>query len=168
MTEGRFAAVPVRNATEDDFDDICALIDDLAEYEQLSDEVVFDRVAMRAHLFGADPAASVLIAETDEGEVAGFALWFRTFSTFLGQPGIWLEDLFVRPSHRGHGHGLALLQAIRGLTDARVEWAVLDWNEPSIRFYEALGAHPVNGWTRYRWLPGSAEATADPTSDRTV
>ena len=84
--------------------------------------------------------------------MAGFALWFRTFSTFLGRPGIWLEDLFVRPSSRGRGHGRALLDALRELTDGRVEWAVLDWNESSIAFYESLGARPVPGWTRYRWL----------------
>src|SRR3954467_13679176 len=156
MTEGRFAAVPVRNATEDDFDDICALIEDLADYEHLSDEVAFDRAVMRTHLFGPNPAASVLIADTDEGEVAGFALWFRTFSTFLGRPGIWLEDLFVRPSHRGQGHGLALLAELRTMTDGRLEGAVLDWNEPSIGFYGALGAEPVDGWTRYRWLPAAS------------
>jgi len=97
--------------------------------------------------------AYVLVAESDEGEVMGFALWYRTFSTFLGRPGIWLEDLFVRPPHRKRGHGLALLNALRERTDDRVEWAVLDWNEPSIRFYDALGARPVPGWTRYRWLP---------------
>lgn len=146
--------MPIRNATEADLDEICALIVDLAEYERLSHEVEFDRDEMHTHLFGPNPAASVLIAETDEGAVAGFALWFRTFSTFLGRPGIWLEDLFVRPAHRGRGYGLALLEALRAMTDARVEWAVLDWNEPSIRFYEALGAKPVSGWTRYRWMPG--------------
>ncbi|MEA3021002.1 MAG: hypothetical protein QOI47_2526, partial [Actinomycetota bacterium] len=74
-----------------------------------------------------------------------------TFSTFLGVPGIWLEDLFVRPHLRGRGFGLGLLQTLRSMTGGRVEWAVLDWNEPSIQFYEALGARPVEGWTRYRW-----------------
>lgn len=151
--------MPIRNATPDDIDEICALIEDLADYEKLSREVAFDRDEMREHLFGPDPAAHVLIAETDHGEVAGFALWFRTFSTFLGKPGIWLEDLFVRPAHRGKGYGLALLQRLREMTDARVEWNVLDWNEPSIAFYEALGARPVTGWTQYRWLPADA---ADP------
>jgi GNAT superfamily N-acetyltransferase len=165
MPEGRFAAVAIRNATEDDLDEICALIEDLADYEQLAHEVAFDRDEVRLHLFGPDPAASALIAETDDGEVAGFALWFRTFSTFLGKPGIWLEDLFVRPAHRGRGHGLALLNTLRALTDARIEWAVLDWNEPSIRFYQAIGAEPVSGWTRYRWLPDGDSRTlrTDPT-----
>jgi GNAT superfamily N-acetyltransferase len=145
--------VPVRPAVEADLGEICALIRELAEYERLAHEVVFDEEEVRRHLFGPDPAASVLMAETDEGEVAGFALYFRTFSTFLGKPGIWLEDLFVRPQHRKRGYGLDLLQELRRLSEARVEWAVLDWNEPSIRFYRTLGAEPVEGWTRYRWLP---------------
>ncbi len=136
----------------DDVDDICALIRDLAEYERMADEVVLDRNDLERHLFGPNPAASVLIAEDDTThEVAGFALYFPTFSTFRGQPGIWLEDLFVRPDHRGKGYGLALLQRLRELTDGRVEWTVLDWNTPSIDFYDALGAAPVPGWTRYRW-----------------
>jgi GNAT superfamily N-acetyltransferase len=143
--------MPIRDATEADVDDITALIRELAVYEQLEHEAVATPDDLRTHLFGPSPAASVLIAETDEGDIAGFALYFPTFSTFLGRPGIWLEDLFVRPEHRGHGHGVALLQRLRQLTDGRVEWAVLDWNEPSIRFYRALGAEPVDGWTRYRW-----------------
>lgn len=142
----------IRAATEADLDTVCELIRALADYERLAHEVVFDTEEVGRHLFGSSPAASVLLAETPEGEVAGFALYYPTFSTFLGQPGIWLEDLFVRPEHRGHGHGLALLQALRDRTDGRLEWAVLDWNEPSIAFYEALGAEPVAGWTRYRWL----------------
>lgn len=145
--------MPVRDAAEHDLDEICALVRELAAYERLDHEVVFDPAEVRTHLFGPDPAARVLIAESDDGRVVGFALWYRTFSTFLGRPGIWLEDLFVRPEHRGRGHGLALLHALRERTDDRVEWAVLDWNEPSIRFYEGLGAAPVEGWTRYRWLP---------------
>jgi len=145
--------VPIREATEADLDEICALIRELAVYERLEHEVVVEPEVVRTHLFGPDPVAYVLVAESDEGEVMGFALWYRTFSTFLGRPGIWLEDLFVRPPHRKRGHGLALLNALRERTDDRVEWAVLDWNEPSIRFYDALGARPVPGWTRYRWLP---------------
>jgi GNAT superfamily N-acetyltransferase len=143
--------MPVRPATEHDLPHIAALVRELAEYEHLAHEVVFDDRELRDHLFGPDPAAHVLLAETDEGTVAGFALWFRTFSTFLGAPGIWLEDLFVRPEYRGQGLGVALLHELRAMTSGRVEWAVLDWNEPSIGFYRSLGAEPVDGWTRYRW-----------------
>jgi GNAT superfamily N-acetyltransferase len=142
----------VRPAAEADLAEICALIRELAEYERMSGDVVLDEAEVSRHLFGPEPAAKVLIAEID-GDVAGFALYFTTFSTFLGQPGIWLEDLFVRPQHRGAGLGQALLQELRGRTDGRVEWNVLDWNEPSIRFYESLGARPLEGWITYRWLP---------------
>jgi GNAT superfamily N-acetyltransferase len=146
--------VPIRAATEDDLPEIAALIRELADYERLAHEVAFDDDELRHHLFGPRPAASVLMAEAIDGAVTGFALWFPTFSTFLGKPGIWLEDLFVRPEHRGQGHGLALIQHLRTLTDGRVEWAVLDWNEPSIAFYRSLGAEPIDGWTRYRWTSG--------------
>ena len=140
----------IRPAQPDDLGEICALIRELADYEDLAHEVVLDEAEVGRWVFD-EQVASVLIAETDDGAVAGMALCFATFSTFLGKPGIGLEDLFVRPEHRGQGHGLALLQALRSMTDGRVEWAVLDWNEPSIRFYESLGARPVDGWTRYRW-----------------
>ncbi len=143
--------MPVREAVPDDLDEICALVRELAEYEKLAHEVVFSEAEMGEHLFGDPPAARVLVAEEADGTVAGFALWFPTFSTFLGRPGIWLEDLFVRPRFRGRGHGLALLHGLRAMTDGRVEWAVLDWNAPSIAFYDSLGARPVEGWTRYRW-----------------
>ena len=141
----------IRDATPDDLDEILDMIRGLAEYERMTDAVTFERAAMREHLFGDDPAASVAIAEVD-GTIAGMALWFRTFSTFLGRPGIWLEDLFVRPQHRGHGVGVALLRHLRGLTDGRLEWSVLDWNQPAIDFYERLGARPDDGgWIMYRW-----------------
>jgi GNAT superfamily N-acetyltransferase len=145
--------VTIRDARPDDLDEICALIVELAIYEEAPDEVAFERDEVGRHLFGDDPAARVLIAETDDGQVAGMALWFRTFSTWVGRPGIWLEDLFVRPEHRGHGYGRALLEAVRASTDGRVEWTVLDWNRSAIDFYQALGAAPVDGWTRYRWEP---------------
>ena len=145
--------MPVRPATPADLDTICALIDELADYEHLSQEVAYQRAALGAHLFGPDPAAHVLIAETTGGDVAGMALWFRTFSTFLGVPGIWLEDLFVQPQYRGRGLGGELMARCANSTDGRVEWAVLDWNTPSIEFYGRLGASAVAGWTRYRWLP---------------
>jgi len=148
--------MPLRPATPDDLDQIGALITELAEYEELTDQVGFNLEDLSTWLFGADPVATVILAEvvaTDGGvEVAGFALTFRTFSTFVGRPGIWLEDLFVRPAYRRRGLGRALLQHIRGLTDGRVEWSVLDWNTPAIAFYQQLGARPVDGWTTYRWL----------------
>ena len=144
--------MPIRPAQPADIDDIAALIHELAEYERLTDEVVFEQATLAEHLFGERPAASVVIAEDDgTGHVAGMALYFTTFSTFLGRPGIWLEDLFVRPAFRGKGYGAALLQHLRTLTDDRIEWAVLDWNTPAIDFYRSLGAVPVEGWTRYRW-----------------
>src|ERR1700737_3853595 len=134
----------IREAGPDDLDEICALIRELADYEQLSSEVVFDRDVVGHHLFGPKPGARALMAEDgDPPEVAGFALWYPTFSTFLGQDGIWLEDLYVRPARRGRGLGMALLQHLRGLTPGRVEWAVLDWNEPAIAFYRSMGAGPV-------------------------
>lgn len=139
----------VRAAVATDLPEICALIRELADYEHLTDEVVLVESEVGRWIFD-EAVASVLIAE-EGADVAGMALWFPTFSTFLGRPGIWLEDLFVRPAFRGRGHGLALLQELRSLTDGRVEWSVLDWNEPSIRFYEALGARPLDGWTTYRW-----------------
>ena len=95
----------------------------------------------------------MLLAVADDGAVAGMALWFRTFSTFLGRSGIWLEDLFVRPEHRRHGYGLALIEQLRTMTDGRVEWVVLDWNTSAQTFYDGLGAAPVPGWIRYRWAP---------------
>jgi GNAT superfamily N-acetyltransferase len=151
--------VPIRDAIPDDLDEICALIDELAAYERLEHEVVYDRQVLAAHLFGPQPAARVALSVTDDGDVAGMALWFPTFSTFLGVPGIWLEDLFVRPAYRGRGYGSSLLHYLRSLTEGRVEWAVLDWNEPSIAFYDRLGATPVDGWTRYRWLPAESSPT---------
>jgi len=145
--------MPIRDATIADLDEICAMIRELADYERAADEVAFDRDELGDHLFGPSPAAHVLIATTPDGTVAGMALWFATFSTWVGRPGVWLEDLFVRPEHRGSGLGRALLEAVRALTDDRVEWNVLDWNEPAIGFYRSIGAQPVEGWTRYRWLP---------------
>lgn len=132
--------------------EIAALIRALGAYERLEHEVVFALDDLRAALFSSDAVAHAAVAD-DNGSVAGFALWYRTFSTFTGRPGIWLEDLFVRPECRGRGHGTALLRHVRSITDGRVEWAVLDWNTPSIELYQSLGARAVDGWTRYRWTP---------------
>lgn len=145
----------IRDAAAADLPVVAELIRALADYERMADEVVWAEADLGRHLFGPEPAAHVLLAvtEDDRAVVAGFALWFPTFSTFVGRPGIWLEDLFVRPEHRGAGHGRALLDALRRRTDGRVEWNVLDWNEPSIRFYDAVGARPLPGWLQYRWDP---------------
>lgn len=148
----------IRLATPDDVPLIAQLIRELAEYEKLAHDVVFNEAALKQHLFGPRPYAEVLIAE-QEGAGVGFALFFHNFSTFLGQPGIYLEDLFVKPAYRGQGHGKQLLAALakvaleRGC--GRLEWAVLDWNKPAIGFYEALGARPNDEWTVYR-LTGEA------------
>jgi GNAT superfamily N-acetyltransferase len=144
----------IRDATPRDLAEIMAMIHELAEYEESAHEVAFDATELERHLFGAEPVAHVLVAEVGDGHVAGMALWFRSYSTWLGRPGIWLEDLFVRPAHRREGIGRQLVQALRARTEGRVEWAVLDWNQPAIDFYRSLGAEPVDGWTRYRWEPG--------------
>jgi GNAT superfamily N-acetyltransferase len=142
----------IRDATDADVEEIGALILELAAYEEMSDGVEWEADQLRDALFGPDAVTGILIAETDTGQIAGFALWFWTFSTFLGRRGIWLEDLFVRPQHRGSGYGRALLERLRSMTDGRVEWTVLDWNQSAIGFYRSLGAEPVDGWTRYRWV----------------
>ena len=144
----------IRTAGPDDLDEILALVRELAEYERLAHEVTFDPAEFGANVFGEDAVAGVLLAEVD-GRVAGLALWFPTFSTFLGKAGIWLEDLYVRPEFRGNGIGRDLLHHLRSMTDGRVEWNVLDWNESAIGFYRSLGARPDEGWTTYRWLPST-------------
>ncbi len=136
------------------------MIVELAEFEQAPDEVAFDHDVLAEHLFGPDPAAGVLIATADGAaeRVGGMAVWFRTFSTWLGRPGVYLEDLFVRPEFRRLGLARQLLDALAERSEGRVEWSVLDWNSEAIAFYARLGATPVGGWTRYRWLPGSDTA----------
>ena len=132
---------------------ILAFIEELAEYERLSHEVVATEEALREHLFGERPVAEVVVAE-EGGDPAGFALFFHSFSTFLGKPGIYLEDLYVRPEFRDKGIGRALLVHLARLAKergcGRLEWSVLDWNEPAIGFYAGIGASPVGGWTVYR------------------
>jgi GNAT superfamily N-acetyltransferase len=146
--------VTIREAQRTDVPAIHALVRELASYEQLSDAVVSTEAMFEQHLFGAGAVAHALVAEGEaDGDVVGFALWFPTFSTFLGRPGIWLEDLFVRPEARRHGHGRALLEALREKTDGRLEWSVLNWNESAQAFYRRLGAAPLDGWTTWRWAP---------------
>lgn len=140
----------IRDATPDDLAAIASLIRDLAEYEHMLDEVEWDEAQLGQTLFGPDAVPFTLVAEAD-GEVVGIAICYRTYSTFQGRPGIWLEDLFVRPEHRGGGHGRALLQALFDRVDGgRVEWSVLDWNEPAIRFYERQGAVLRREWLSCR------------------
>jgi GNAT superfamily N-acetyltransferase len=129
------------------------LVRELAEYERALHEVEATEELLHAALFGPDPRAHALIAEHD-GVVAGFAVWFVTFSTWLGRHGIYLEDLFVRPELRGLGYGRRLMQELARICVAngygRLEWAVLDWNQPAIRFYRSLGAEPQDEWTVHR------------------
>ena len=156
--------VRVRAASEEDVPLILSFINELAEYERLSHEVVATEEALREHLYGERPVAEVVIAE-DGGEPAGFALFFHSFSTFLGRPGIYLEDLYVRPEFRGGGIGRALLVRLARLAKqrgcGRLEWSVLDWNEPAIGFYRDLGAFPVGGWTVYRVTGEALEGLAE-------
>ncbi|MDQ6918384.1 MAG: GNAT family N-acetyltransferase [Candidatus Dormibacteraeota bacterium] len=148
----------IRPATEADLATIDELIRALAVYERMADEVVMDAELLRKNLFGERPYAEVLIAEVDD-EPAGFALYFHNFSTFVGRPGIYLEDLFVKPEHRGKGYGKDLLKRLAEIAVerncGRLEWAVLDWNEPAIGFYKRLGARPNDDWTIFR-LAGEA------------
>ncbi len=154
----------IRPATPADTPIIAQLIRDLADYERLGHAVVLDEANLKEHLFGARPFIEVLLAEA-EGTVVGFALFFHNYSTFLGLPGIYLEDLFVKPEHRGQGHGKALFLALARLAVergcGRFEWAVLNWNEPAIRFYESLGAVAMNDWTLYRLTGDALQAAAN-------
>ncbi|MCG8507170.1 MAG: GNAT family N-acetyltransferase [Sphingomonadales bacterium] len=150
--------ITIRPANEADVPLILRFIRELAIYEKLEHEVVATEDGLRTTLFGVKPAAEVLIASL-RGEPVGFALFFSNFSTFLGQAGLYLEDLYVVPEARGKGAGLALLRELARIAIARgygrLEWWVLDWNQPSIDFYKALGAEPMDDWTVYR-LGGEA------------
>lgn len=143
----------IRSASADDLPLIAELIRALADYEKLLHEVRFDEDTLRAKLFGPRPYAEVVIGEID-GAAQGFALFFHNFSTFEGKPGIYLEDLFVRPAARGSGLGKALLAHLAALAVerdcARLEWSVLDWNAPAIGFYQSLGARGMDDWTVMR------------------
>jgi GNAT superfamily N-acetyltransferase len=143
----------IRSATEQDIPIILDLIKQLADYERMADRVTATEQRLRDTLFGEHPAAEVLLASL-EGETVGFAVFFTNYSTFLAKPGLYLEDLFVKPHARGKGIGKALLARLAGIAlerdCGRIDWSVLDWNEPSLRFYEALGAAPLTDWTTYR------------------
>ena len=156
----------IRAATEDDVPLILQFIRDLAEYERLAHKVVATEEKLRETVF-ARKYAEVIIGEED-GAPAGFALFFHNYSTFLAQPGIYLEDLFVKPEARGRGYGKALLARLAQLARergcGRVEWAVLDWNTPSIDFYKALGAAPMDDWTVFRLTGDALDALASATA----
>ena len=145
--------IRIARGAESDVPVILEMIRGLAEYERLLDKCVATEETLRATLFGDRPYAETLLA-WDDDECCGFALFFMNYSTFLAQPGIYLEDLFVKPHARGRGLGKALLtklaQLARERNCGRLEWSVLDWNEPSIRFYKSLGAVPLEEWTGYR------------------
>jgi len=154
-------SIAIRDALAGDVPVILSLIRDLAAYEKLLDEVEVTEKRLQETLFpggAARPSAHVILGEL-EGRVAGFAVYFFNYSTFLGKPGLYLEDLFVRPEARGRGLGAALLRHLIGRAAdrgcGRMEWAVLDWNTPAIEFYSRMGARPLGDWTVFR-LTGSA------------
>ena len=157
----------ITSATRGDIPDLLAMIRALAEYEKLSHLVVANEALLSESLFGARPAAEALIARKsgENGAAAGFALFFHTFSTFLGRRGLWLEDLFVYPAYRGKGLGRDLLIQLAGMARdrgcGRFEWSVLDWNTPAIGFYEALGAKVLPEWRIVRVVGPALDALAD-------
>jgi GNAT superfamily N-acetyltransferase len=156
--------IRIVEACEKDVPVILGMIRGLAEYEKLSHVVTATEEALRRTLFGLHPAAEILLAwESDT--CVGFALFFPNYSTFLAKPGLYLEDLFVKPEARGHGVGLALLKQLAAIARerdyGRVEWSVLDWNEPAIGFYRKLGALPMDEWTIFRLTGDSIGALAD-------
>lgn len=150
MTEPRFE---IRAATETDIPVILQLIRDLATYERAPKDVTATEERLRSVLFGEKPSAEVRLAFEEKAPV-GFAVFFHNFSTWLGKPGLYLEDLFVKPEHRGKGYGRALLVDLANIARdrgcGRMEWAVLDWNDPAIQFYRKLGAQPMDEWTVFR------------------
>ncbi|MEY2502128.1 MAG: hypothetical protein QOI07_2462 [Verrucomicrobiota bacterium] len=154
----------IRTTTAADIPVILELIRDLATYERAPDAVVATEAGLREVLFGPKPAAEVLLA-LEKGELAGFAVFFHNFSTWLGRPGLYLEDLFVRPEKRGKGYGRALLERLAQIAKergcGRMEWAVLDWNDPAIQFYRTLGAEPMDEWTVFRLTAEGIAKLAD-------
>lgn len=143
----------IREARVEDAPDVLRLVRELAIYERDPDAVVNTVELVERWLFGEDAVASALVAEVD-GRVVGIAVWYPSYSTWTGLPGVYLEDLFVEPEHRGHGFGKGFLVALARIAVARgyarFEWVVLDWNTPAVEFYEALGARPMKQWTTYR------------------
>jgi GNAT superfamily N-acetyltransferase len=158
----------IERARETDLSLILSFIKELAEYERLSHEVVATEELLRESLFGENVKAEVVIAY-DQDQAVGFALFFHNFSTFMGRPGIYLEDLYVKPHARGRGIGRALLSFLARLAKergcGRLEWAVLDWNEPAIRFYKNLGAVPMDEWTVFRATGKALDKLAEGTTN---
>ncbi len=154
-------------ATPADLPVLLTLIGELAEFERLAHEVVVTEASLSEALFGAHPAVETVIARS-AGEVAGFALFYHNFSTFLGRRGLFIEDLYVRPAYRGQGVGKGLLVHVAQLAAARgcsrMEWSVLNWNRRAIGFYESLGARPINDWTVYRLDRAALDAVLAPSS----
>jgi len=157
-------------ATEQDIPTILELIRALAAYENLAHLVTATEQRLRETLFGVRPAAEVLLAHWDE-ECAGYALFFPTYSTFLAQPGLYLEDLYVKPHLRGKRIGFGLLERLAQIACERgcdrLEWSVLNWNEPAIGFYKRLGAAPLDAWTQYRLTKKALETLAGYSAART-
>src|SRR5437763_1014865 len=158
----------IRSATESDVPVILELIRALATYERAPNDVIATEEGLAEVLFGKKPAAEVLLAFENETAV-GFAIFFHNFSTWLGRPGLYLEDLFVKPEHRGKGYGRALLihlaKIARNRGCGRMEWAVLDWNEPAIQFYRKLGAKRMDEWTVFRLTGDGIAKLADAARD---
>src|SRR5437016_8840412 len=159
----------IRSATESDVPVILELIRALATYERAPNDVIATEEGLAEVLFGKKPAAEVLLAFENETAV-GFAIFFHNFSTWLGRPGLYLEDLFVKPEHRGKGYGRALLihlaKIARDRNCGRFEWAVLDWNEPAIQFYKRLGAVSMTEWTIFRMTGDALDRLANERTDR--
>jgi GNAT superfamily N-acetyltransferase len=154
----------IRPAVRSDVSAIFSLVCELADYEELRHTVEATEADLHQHLFGECPAAEVLLALEQDMPV-GIALFFTTFSTFIGKPVIFVEDLYVRPEHRGHGIGRALLKSVARVAVerkcGRLEWSVLRWNEPAIRFYQSLGAKPLGDWTMYRLMGDALTKAAE-------
>lgn len=165
QTKSETALYQIRSATQQDVPLIVQFIRELAEYEKLLHEMVADEATITETMFGPKPYAECLIAEVD-GEPAGFALFFHTYSTFLGKPGMYLEDLFVRPAFRSRGIGLGFFKAMAKIAlerdCGRIEWGVLDWNESAIKFYEKkLGSVPLSDWIKERLDRAAIEKLAE-------
>ncbi|HKI99724.1 MAG TPA: GNAT family N-acetyltransferase [bacterium] len=154
----------IRHAESADAPLIVEYVSKLADYEKLAHEMQATEAHIRETMFGPRPYAEVIFGEQD-GQPVGFALFFHNFSTFMGKPGLYLEDLFVDPEQRGHGYGKALMGYLARLAVergcGRFEWSVLNWNEPSIAFYQRLGARPLDAWTVYRMTGEALERLAD-------